>query len=463
MVRTTSRRLPVAVGLTGLVLWLSASPVAAHGVGGRVDLPLPAWQLAWAAGFAVASSFVVLGMFWSEPRLARAAVGRPMPPVAQIVGRALLPLTRIVGLGAFGVLLYATWRGNVNSASNIAPIAIYVAFWVGLQIVSALIGDVWRGFNPFLTLADCGAWVRARITDTPISSVNHGAGSQWWAVAAITSFLWLELCYHSSAAPRSIGIWLTLYTIAMVAGAAWFGRGWVRDADGFGVLFTMLGAMAPLYRDDEDRWRFRAPLAGLAAMPVGSGTVAFVLVVLGSTSFDGFSRSSMWRDIISNRSGWELTFVSTVGMVFVIGLVALIYRGAIKAMSIVTGDGERDLADTFGSSLLPIALAYAVAHYFSLLMFEGQQLFIHISDPFGRGWDLFGTVDYQVDFTWISTDTIAWTQTVAIAVGHVLGITVAHDRAVERYEPAAAVRSQYPMLVAMVFYTVAGLLLLLGV
>ena len=460
---TTLRRSLVLAGLTAVTLWLSASPAAAHGVGGRLDLPLPAWQLAWAAGFAVASSFVVLGMFWSEPRLAGAASGRALPGWVQALGRATLPLTRVIGLAGFGILLYATWRGNVNSASNIAPIAVYVAFWVGLQLVSALVGDVWRGFNPFHTVADGAAWLRARITGTPMSSARHGAGNQWWAVAAIGSFLWLELCYHSSAAPRSIGLWLTLYAAAMLAGAAVYGRGWVRDADGFGVLFTMLGAMAPLYRDGEGRWRLRAPLAGLATMPVGAGTVAFVLVVLGSTSFDGFSRSSTWRDIISNRSGWELTLVNTIGMVFVIGLVALVYRGAIRVMSMVTGDGERDLADTFGSSLLPIALAYAVAHYFSLLMFEGQQLYIHISDPFGRGWDLFGTVDYQVDFTWISTDTIAWTQTVAIALGHVLGITVAHDRAVERYEPAAAVRSQYPMLVAMVFYTVAGLLLLLGV
>jgi hypothetical protein len=457
-----SRRLLVAGGLVMLTILATAAPAAAHGVGGRIDLPLPAWQLAWAAGFAVASSFVVLGMSWNTPRLADAALGSPLPRRAQLAGRVLLPVTRIVGLAAFGVLLYAAWRGNTNPGANIAPVAIYFTFWVGLQVVSALVGDVWRGFNPFYTLADIGAWVRSRITETPMSSIDHGAGNQWWAVAAIFSFLWMELCYHSSDSPRSLGLWLTLYTAAMVVGSTIFGRGWVRDADGFGVLFTKLGAIAPLHRDEEGLWRVRPLLAGLATMPIRRGSVPFILVVLGSTSFDGFTRTSIWLDIGSNRSGWELTVVNTIGLVFLISAVTLIYRAAIRGMSILTGDGQEELADAFGPSLVPIALAYAIAHYFSFLVLDGQEMIIHLSDPFGRGWDLFGTVDYQIDYTLLTTDAIAWIQTLAIAVGHVLGITAAHDRAVERYDRATAVRSQYPMLVAMILYTVAGLFLLLG-
>ena len=121
-----------------------------------------------------------------------------------------------------------------------------------------------------------------------------------------------------------------------------------------------------------------------------------------------------------------------------------------------------ELADVFAPSLLPIAAAYTIAHYFSYLLLEGQQIIAHISDPFGRGRDFFGTSTYQVDYTAISTDTIAWTQTAAIAVGHVLAVAVAHDRAVERWPRRLAMRSQYPMLAVMICYTVIGLLLLLG-
>jgi len=138
-------------------------------------------------------------------------------------------------------------------------------------------------------------------------------------------------------------------------------------------------------------------------------------------------------------------------------------RGAGAVMASVTGDRERELADMFVPSLLPIAAAYIVAHYFSYFVIEGQSILAHISDPFGEGWDLFGTATRRIDYTVVSVGTIAWVQTAAIVVGHILGVIVAHDIAVERYPPRLALRSQYPMLAAMIAYTVIGLLLLLGV
>ena len=120
------------------------------------------------------------------------------------------------------------------------------------------------------------------------------------------------------------------------------------------------------------------------------------------------------------------------------------------------------LSRVFGPTLVPIAAAYAVAHYFSLLVLDGQRMFIRISDPFGRGWDLFGTADYAIDWTLVSPDVIAWVQTLAIAIGHVLAVAAAHDVAISRWKHSLAVRSQYPMLGVMVLYTVLGLFLLLG-
>ena len=132
-------------------------------------------------------------------------------------------------------------------------------------------------------------------------------------------------------------------------------------------------------------------------------------------------------------------------------------------MAGLTGRPEADLARAFAPSLIPVVVAYSVAHYFSFLVLEGQAVYALASDPFGMGWDLFGTVEYQVNYTWISTSAIAWTQTAAIAAGHAMGVAVAHDRALELFESnRLAVRSQYPMLAAMLFYTVTGLFLLLG-
>ena len=116
----------------------------------------------------------------------------------------------------------------------------------------------------------------------------------------------------------------------------------------------------------------------------------------------------------------------------------------------------------FGPTLVPIAAAYAVAHNFSILVLTGQRMFIRVSDPAGRGWDLFGTADYAIDWTIVSPATIAWVQTLAIAIGHVAGVAAAHDVAISRYDHRLAVRSQYPMLAVMILYTVLGLFLLLG-
>ncbi len=450
--------------LSLLLTVVATAPSAwAHGVGGRVDLPVPAWQLAWAASFAVAASFVALGMLWDVPRLQAASKGRALPRALQQIMRALSLAARPVGVFALVVLLIAGLFGNTNPAVNIAPVAVYILFWVALQVVSVVIGDVWRALSPFETIAASAVWLRTRASGQRLSSVQQSHGNQWWAVAAIFAFVWLELAYHDNANPRVLGVFLTAYTIAILTGAAVFGAGWVRDAEGFGVLFTKLAAMAPLYRDDQGAWRVRSPLAGLAVLPTKPGAVAFVLVVLGSTTFDGLGRSSFWLDVAANRTGWQLTAINTVGLVFVILCVYVLYRTAIAAMAAIVGESERSLSELFVASLIPIAAAYTIAHYFSYVLLEGQLMFAHISDPFGQGWDIFGTATRRVNYTWISPDVIAWIQTAAIAIGHVLGVLVAHDIAVQRWSRRLAIRSQYPMLAVMIIYTVVGLMLLLGV
>ncbi len=456
------RRAAIAAGLAVTTLAAAASPAGAHGVGGRVDLPLPVWQLAWAAGFAVAVSFVALGAFWKTPRLAAASVGESLPSAVQRVGAALDPVLKVIGVASFGVILVGAWWGNTSPSLNIAPQVTYIWFWVGVQFASMLLGDFWRSLNPFYTVADVAASIRARVTGKPLSKCPESPATEWPAVVAITSFLWMELAYHASSSPRSLGLWLTTYTAAMLAGAAKWGRGWVRGAEGFGVLFTKLSAISPLHRDGSGNFRFRAPLSGLATLPIVGGSIPFVLVVLGSTSFDGFTRNSIWRDVVTNRSGWNLTFVRTLGFVAAVIVVGGAFRIAIELMSHITSTSSGELIRRFGPSLIPIAAAYSVAHYFSFVFLDGQIVWRLMSDPFGKGWDLFGTVGYRIHYTAISPRRIAWAQTLSIAIGHVLGVATAHDKAVDSYPRDVAVRSQYPMLGVMITYTVLGLVILLS-
>ncbi len=437
--------------------------VLAHGVGGRTDLPLPVWQVAWAAACAVALSFVALGLLWHSPKLRAASVGRVLPGWVQVAARVLAPVLGLVGLVSFVIVLYAAWFGNTNPSVNIAPTVFYIAFWVGIPVLSVALGDVWAALNPMRVLG----WGRSdSSSDRSSGRAQSGRAKSWdaepdlwWAVAGLVGFVWLELAYYDSSAPKAIGTFLILYQVMLLV-ARMMNRS-ARDADSFDALYGLFGAIGPLFKA-EDGMRVRWPVTGLAAVKIVPGTEALVIVALGSTAFDGFTRSSIWLDIAGTQTGWERTFTSTVGLVLVIGFVYVIYRSAIAAMAALTGERESNLSDAFAPSLIPIAVAYIVAHYFSYLVLEGQALIARVSDPFGEGWDLFGTATNTVNYSAVSTDTIAWVQTIAIVVGHILSVMVAHDRAVECFEPKKAVRSQYPMLAAMVLFTVFGLILLLG-
>jgi hypothetical protein len=119
------------------------------------------------------------------------------------------------------------------------------------------------------------------------------------------------------------------------------------------------------------------------------------------------------------------------------------------------------VAARFAHTLVPIALAYALAHYLTLIIFEGQQLVAAISDPFGLGWDLFGTAERKVDFFITAAEPVWYAQVAVIVTGHILGVVLAHDRALHDFG-TEAVRSQYAMLLLMVALTTLGLLILAG-
>ena len=138
-------------------------------------------------------------------------------------------------------------------------------------------------------------------------------------------------------------------------------------------------------------------------------------------------------------------------------LVALAYEAAC-ALARWSVNAPRSLVPDFLRSLVPIAFVYMLAHYFSLFVVQGQFAIPLLSDPLGRGWDLFGTADVVPNLTVISPNTTWYVQVGALVAGHVAGLAVAHDRAVTIFpDKRDALRSQYPLLGLMVLYTVGGL------
>lgn len=436
--------------------------ILAHGVGSRADLPVEPWLFAYSAAFALLISFAALRLLWPRPRLAAAATGTPVPAVLGTVASVLGVVLQGLALVLFVATLVAAWFGEDAVSANLAPTALYIALWIGMQVVSAGLGDVWRRINPLWTVASALDRIRGRDPET--STATGWWASHWPAALGLLAFHWLELAYDEPASLTAVAAFLSIYTVAVLVAASWFGAGWVRTGDGFAVLFGLLAALSPLHRDDAGRLRVRLPGSGLATVDLGPGALGVILVVLGGTTFDGVTRTQWWSDIVGGRREWDLTVVNTIGLLLTIATVAIAYLVAIRVLGVLARD-DADLVDQarrWGSSLIPIVLGYSIAHYFSLLVFEGQSFVALLSDPLGSGRDLFGTAEDTIDFTVVTADQIAYTQVAAIVIGHIAGVIAAHDKAVERYPHRTAVLSQYPLLAVMVAYTVSGLLLLLN-
>ena len=429
----------------------------AHGVGSRGTLPLPLWQFAWAGIAALVLSFVALGALWRSPKLTsasdRVVHGTRGPITAGIW------LLRMIGLIVFGITIGAALFGaDVPGESvNIAPVTIYVMLWVAVPIASAILGDIWSALNPFATI---GLLVPDR---TRHQAPNH----RWVAVVTIFGFLLLELVHPSGDSPRVLGWAMLIYSLIMIVGLVRFGRSWLDRADGFGVLFSLIAAMSPFTTDDRNSLVVRRPLSGLAAIVVRPGTTMLLLTVLGGTSFDGFSESPIFTDIIGRPTGWGAVVPKTIGLIALIGIATVLYWMGARATARVTGIEHREAADLFAPSLVPIVWAYAVAHYAQLLVDQSQSFIHRLSNPYGRfdangepSQDWFGTATNSVDLNVINVDIVAWVQAVSIVIGHVLAVLYAHDLAVTRFSNRDAARSQQTMLLVMVVYSVAGLWLL---
>jgi len=288
---------------------------------------------------------------------------------------------------------------------------------------------------------------------------------------ALFAFVALELAHPRPSYPRTLAIAIALYSYWALAGMAVYGRdAWTRGGEGFAVAFELLSRIAPLAVRD-GRVVVRWPFTGLGGAEQVPGTLVFVAVMLGSTSFDGFARTSTWQNLLGNvradLAGSSLrvvdlatTLVNVAALSMFVLLVVLTYLTAVSAAQSLVRF-ERPLVPDFVRSLVPIAAAYLVAHYFSLFLIQGQFIVTLASDPFGRGWDLFGTVDFAPNLAIVSPETVWYVQVASLVVGHVAGLAIAHDRAVALFDDRrAALRSQYPMLALMVLYTVGGLWLL---
>ncbi len=458
-------------GVVALALPASAQ---AHGIVGKADLPIPVWLFSWTAAIVLVVSFVALSTLWRTPQLQEQRRRRLLA-----IPQALEWLAGVAGVALFALVLYSGFAGAQVANANFSVTFIYVIFWVGLPVASVLFGDVFRAFSPWRTCARaleaCLRALRGGSDRKPPLSYPARLG-HWPALAGLVGFAWLELVYVERDRPSTLAALSLGYFLVMLAGMVAFGvEEWGGSADGFGVYFGLLARLSALVRGADGALLLRRPLSGASELRIRPGTVALICALIGTTTFDGFSNGGIWRNNepsvqslfadlgFSSTPAQELAY--SLGLVLCILLIVAVYRVGILGVSSVSERyPSRELWRSFVHTLVPIAFAYVLAHYFSLLLWQSQAMGYLISDPLGDGSNLFGTAGYQIDYHVISYAGIWYVQVAALVAGHVAGLALAHDRALTLYrEPEEAVRSQYWMLAVMVAFTSFGLWLLSSV
>jgi hypothetical protein len=421
------------------LLTLLPAEAVAHAFGERYDLPLPLSLWLVAAGLTVALSFLVFAL------ALRRGAGYPRLFLLRI------PLLVVGALRAISVLVFvlviaAGLFGTQDPFRNFAPAFVWIAWWIGFTYLSALVGDVWALLNPWKVLYPRGLF-----------KLPPAVGA-WPAAALLLAFAWIEIVWKGNAVPANIA-WLALgYSLLTWTGMFGFGReAWLKSGEVFTVYFGFLARLAPIEVKTNNELHLRAPAAGLLDQrPLSPSEAFFVLVMLAIVTFDGLRETPLWA---VSDAHW--TAAATAGLLTMPWVFALAIFGVCALMGWLTATSASELARVFVPTLLPIALAYHVAHYLSYLLVAGQVVIPLASDPLGRGWDLVGTARYQVAVGIVGARFAWYTSVIVIVAGHVLAMYVAHRLALARFSNRrTARRSQYPLAALMVAYTMLSLWIL---
>jgi len=475
---TAAKFFGAVFGLIAAAVALKAGPAAAHGFGQRYDLPLPLSLYLLGIGAAVVVSFLIVGLFvrgghhsesYHRLDLVRLGIGRII--LHPVIGLVL----KLLALAVFAVTLMAAFIGDQNPYRNLAPTMVWVIFWVGLAYVSAFVGDIWALINPLGTIFDGTARLLRRVLGRHALRFRlhypERAGV-WPACLLLLLFSWIELVYPTPAEPRHIAWFATIYALLTWAGMALFGaKTWLQRGEVFTLVFGTFARFAPIEARPRDFVCALRPFGAglLGGGPVSMSMTAFVLLLLSTVLYDGLLGTPEWvateNAVVALSGGSESTAIA----VRTIGLIGfwLVFFGVFIAVAAVMnriagGAGSaRHLARELALTLVPVAIGYHLAHYLLLLLIQGQYLVPLISDPFGFGWNLFGTAGYRVDIAVLGARFAWYTAVTAILFGHIAAVALAHARAMRVLpDRSAALRAEVPLTALMVCYTSLSLSIL---
>jgi hypothetical protein len=286
------------------------------------------------------------------------------------------------------------------------------------------------------------------------------------AAFGLFAFVWLELASPDPGSLGAIKLWLWVYVVVTLTGAIVCGDKWFGRADPFEVYSVVASRFSPMRRNPQSgRIEIGNPFDHLPSLPIRPGTLTVLAVLLGSTAFDSFSAMPVWRNFVDRQteSAAAATMLRTAGLLVFITVVVVTFWFAARATGGVDKRTRRKLPGVMAHSLIPIVLGYVFAHYLSYLIERGQQTVIDLADPLGRGWNLLGLGNAEVNYILsLHPSVLATIKVCCVVGGHVAGVIAAHDRALKVLPTGYQLTGQLAMMLVMVGYTFTGLYLLFG-
>ena len=438
----------------------------AHGFGSKIDLPIPGYLYWFGGGAAVIASFAIISLFVrskAHDDSYRTYNLRNVGIVDALYrNKSLLNVFKVISVSLLILTILTGVLGSQFPVKNFAPTFVWVVWWGGFIWLHILFGDSWNFVNPWKNIFEL-----IKFDEKPLRQYPDKLKS-WPAFGFFLIFAWIELVYPTPAHPQFLGNIIFVYSIIVLAGMRVFGKNkWLDNCEPFTVFFNFVSSFSATRVTSDGKILLRPIASGLLDARYRFDQLCFLILILSVVSFDGLISTLFWYDVIGidafGGSGrYDVIYVNTAGIIVsFLAFFSIFYSFVAISRAITKTDiTTLDLAQKFVPALLPISIVYHLAHYSAYFFLNGQLIIKLISDPFGFGWDIFGTSSYEIvrtiDFI------LLWNyQVVVIVIGHILSVYIAHRISLRVFKDGKkSIMSQAPILLLMVGYTILGLWLL---
>ena len=407
----------------------NSSPYLNHGVVNVGDLPIPFDIVLNSSALVVLITFVYLKISWKESIIV--AREESFNTKGSLAGK-------LFGFLILFLLVTPGIVSNESAQTSVAPLLLWVFLWIGVPVLGLFFGDVYAKFNPL-----------------NLFSINSNKPmSVYFACILFVGLTWFELVWRKPGNPFNIGIVFILLFISVNL-LRYFLKKSLIEVDPL-LLLHYLYSKLKLFNS---RPYFRSLLDNIGNLARLRGIEYFILLMIGTVTYDGLRETTFWYEQFGPRIN-DMGF-STM-MFFLMNLATILFYRFACFFAIKIGGSDLELnkvSNLFGHTMLPIAFAYHVTHYLTLLLFESQTLFYRLNDPIGTGINLFNAQEPSINY--FVEPIVIWSVQVGVTLlGHMLSVVLAHDLAVKLFGHQQSDKTQYIFLFITVALTLQALFVL---